>query len=671
MNKKYYPTAIASAVATLATMMAIPVQAQTFSLTELGNIIPYSSQSYQIPGKGSTMLNGAGNIFVSNYYDSTANLTSPLIYQNGISTLLSGNTSSVALALSQDGSTIVGASSIGNNSSQVHAAYWKNGILTSLVDASDTASSVAYGASQNGTVIVGVRADTSSNGTNAVVWKNGVMTTLNSDNKPAMALAVSGDGSVIAGIAFGTTGYSPVSWTNGVMTTLPSLSDGIGAFVSAISNNGKVIVGTEYTLGSTSAAMKAVSWSNNTITDLTASSNLDLISSNASGVNANGMAIVGTMMSITAGQDGFRWTNKTGMQSIEDWLKDSGVNVVSHTVATADAINAAGDIVSGTLINGHAYIARGYSGLIDEQSFNQGLAKVANSGQQANSNAALVMNGMHSNPMRTLLADGHSSFSVGGDIGRQNSTPYDSDMGLGEITYGHRFNNTLQLNLSAGQTYSRTDTDFGGKTTSRSTYIMPEFVFTLPHNVYATVNAYYGQGKTHINRGYDNAGTIEMTNASPDTTSIGARLRLDWLNLFSLGKTEFTPYSSLSYVKTRMNSYTEENTSFPTLWDARNDRATIFTVGMDAIHPINDRFSLQGRLEASHQFENRSAYTSGQVVGLYSFAFNGQNIDQNWLRAGIGGEAKIGPGKAYLMLNASTQSSMPTYWVSANYQWNF
>ena len=185
------------------------------------------------------------------------------------------------------------------------------------------------------------------------------------------------------------------------------------------------------------------------------------------------------------------------MQSVEDWLAANGVNVVGVNTSSANGVNAAGNVVVGLLNNYHVFIAHvadaasgsssgAGTGLIDVQNFNAGLATVANSGKLVSNDT--VMNGMHSNPMRMLLPSRRSTFWVAGDAGRKDSGRDDSAIGMAEIGYGYRFDDTWQLNVSAGRTYSQADTGLGGRTTARTTYLMPELIVTLPASFYATLS---------------------------------------------------------------------------------------------------------------------------------------------------------------------------------------
>ena len=365
------------------------------------------------------------------------------------------------------------------------------------------------------------------------------------------------------------------------------------------------------------------------------------------------------------------------MQSFEELLAANGVLVSGTTTMIAYGVSADGNVVVGELANGAAFIARitpssgGGSGLIDTKAFTQGLYSVANSGLLASNDAELTMNGLHSNPMRGLLNNGQSTMWVGGDVGRQQHGSYDSDLGIAEVGYGHRFNDALQLNVSVGRTYSKANTGLGGTTKTQANFVLPELVVSLPSSVYATISAYYGKGRSDIDRVYLNAGIPERSFADPSLTSVGTRLRLDWLNAASLGKTKLTPYASLTYLETKMDAYAEQRVAFPVVWDARVERATTARIGLDAVRPIGDHVTVLGRVEAAHRFESTGSATTGQLVGLSSFRFAGQDIHQNWLRVGAGLEAKVGEGIAGMMLNITTQGEAPSYWLSANYRWVF
>lgn len=595
-----------------------------------------------------------------------------------------GGSVSSANAVNATGDVIVGNSYTSTSGSNLHAFRWTASSNT-MTDLGTLGGSGAYGRGVNaaGDVVVGQSSTAGNAAVHAYRWTlaSNAMTdlgTLGGNSSTAVGVNAAGDVVVGESDVTGNAVSHAFRWTlaSNAMADLGTLG-GTNSYTAGVNAAGDVVVGSSYIAGD--AAFRAYRWTlaSNTMVDL---GTLGGTSSSATGVNAAGNVVVGwSYTSGTTNPRGFRWT-PAGMQSIEDWLSSNGVNVTGVTTLNATGTDGTGNIVIGQLTNNHTYIARvqapsgpgtGGGGLIDVEEFNTGLAKVANSGLMASAVADTVMNGAHSNPMRLLLPSERSTFWVGGDAGRQDAGVYSNTIGTAEVGYGYRLNDALQFNISAGRTYNNADTGLGGRTTARSTYLTPEVILTLPHSVYATVTGYYGQGRSDIDRVYLNAGTPTSVIASPGVQTAGARLRLDWLNAASLGKVKLTPYTSLTYMKTRTDAYTEQGGAFPTTWNSRTDSATTARVGVDATYAMSSSTLLQTRLEAAHQFETKGATTSGQVIGLYGFSFGGQEIKQDWLRLGLGVESKIGSGIASLMLNGTTQGEAPSYWLAANYRWEF
>ncbi len=582
-----------------------------------------------------------------------------------------------AYGVNAAGDVMVGYSTIGGNP---HAFRWTaaSNTMTDLGLLGGGTSSIAYGVNALGDVVVG-QASVSSGDNHAFRWTvaSGIMTDLGSlGGASSTAYGVNAAGDVVVGLSSNSSGaFRAFRWTvaSGAMTDLGTLG-GASSTAYGVNAAGDVVVGQAATSGGTNHAFRWTAASG-AMTDL---GTLGGSFSTAKGVNAAGDVIVGQASISSGANRAFRWTAATGMQSVEAWLAANGVNVAGVATAQANGVNAAGNVVVGQLANNHAFIARvtdavsgGGSGMIDMQSFNEGLERVANSGKLASNDTDTVMNGMHGNPMRTLLSDRRSTFWVAGDAGRKDSGKDDSDIGMAEVGYGYRFNEIWQLNVSAGRTYSQADTGLGGRTTVRTTYLMPELIVTLPASVYATLSGYYGQGRADIGRVYLNAGAPERISSAPGVRTSGARLRMDWLNAVVLGKTSLTPYASLTYLQTRTDAYLEQGGAFPVMWNQRTDRSTTARLGVDAIRPLSATTTLQARVEAAHRFEKTGAATSGQVIGLYGFGFAGQETGQDWLRFGAGLESKIGGGIAGLMLNATTQGDAPSYWLAANYRWEF
>lgn len=143
----------------------------------------------------------------------------------------------------------------------------------------------------------------------------------------------------------------------------------------SVNGDGSVIVGEMYLQNGNSYFTRAFSW-----TAATVITNLGVLNggnwSSASNVSGNGLVIVGAA---TDGADNnsyraYRWTNETGMQTVEKWLSDNGVQVDSGLKTNiAYATNTDGSVVVGELANKHGFIARVNStngnGLIDTANY--------------------------------------------------------------------------------------------------------------------------------------------------------------------------------------------------------------------------------------------------------------------------------------------------------------
>lgn len=370
----------------------------------------------------------------------------------------------------------------------------------------------------------------------------------------------------------------------------------------------------------------------------------------------------------------FRWTRATGMQSVEEWLKASGVVVNPdgpHTQA-GYGVNADGSVVVGSLDNGHAFIARA-SGLIDSVEYQQSLAASAHVAAPLLQDTDQIMHGAHGSPMRGLLEGGKQSVWVAGDWGRADHKQNDGNLGGGEFGYGLGITSSIMAKLALGGTYAQQNTVFGGNTRMDGIYVMPEMIANFSGTpLYATLSAYYNSGNADIERGYLNAGNTSVSKGSADTRVAAFRARLDWLNALKFSDTALTPYTSFTYANTRIDGYSETGGGFPVYWARRSEETTELRYGLDAVHRLTDSFNLLGRVEGVHRFEDHGTHARGQILGLQAFDFNGQSYQQDWLRTSLGVEGSFGGyGTATVTFNGTSEGPSPSYWLAASYRWNF
>lgn len=537
-----------------------------------------------------------------------------------------GGTSSGATAVSADGKVVVGQADTPIGS--YHATRWSGSAIPDLGTLGGRNSS-ATAVSADGSVVVGNSDITSNAASHAFRWTQSVgMADLGTlGGGPSSANAVSADGSVVVGDAdttFFKGVYHAFRWTQtGGMADLGTLG-GMYSYANAVSADGRVVVG----YADTGNAQRA-----------------------------------------------FRWTQASGMQSVEQWLAANGVTVAPELATrSATAASADGSVVVGQLANSNAFVARvaPLAGLIDVADFNRTLQGAGYIPVQAIGQADLVLNGLSGNPLRGLPAAGRFNTWVTGDWGRQKNTAGDGDVGAGEVGLAYGVNEAIRIKVAVGRTYNNQSLAYDGEATLTGTYVVPEIVAAIPDSsLFVTATGYYNAGDADIQRGYRNAGTPVKSVGSPDSTTSALRLRLDWLNAVQAGDLRLTPYGSVSRYRGRIDGYTETGGGFPVRWDGRTEYSTLGRLGADAAYVLGESWMLLGKLEYVHRFGSQSTGASGTILGLGNFTTDGLNYKENWGRANIGVEGKVGPGVAAVILNATTETNGPSYWAYASYRYDF
>lgn len=494
------------------------------------------------------------------------------------------------------------------------------------------------------------------------------------------AYGVNAAGDVVVGKALTATDAHAFRWTEATgMVDLGTLAadkkEGYSG-ANGVNAAGDVVVGHAYN-GITTRAFR---W-----TEATGMTDLGIFAGRgddtytvAYDVNASGNVAVGYSW-IDGSSRAFRWALNPGsategtMQTIEDWLASHGVSVTpsASKASHARGVNASGDVVVGKLDNDHAFIAT-TKGLIDQIENDKSLAGSAGVPARAMQDASLVMHGAHGSPMRGLLGEGKQSVWTAGDWGHTDNRGNDGNLGSVEFGYARGVSNQVMVKLALGRTYSKQDTVFGGRTKMDGTYLMPEVIAKIAETpLHASFSAYYNWGDAEITRGYANAGTREYARGSADTSTAAVRARLDWLDAVKAGNTAFTPYTSVTYTRTKIDAYTEAGGAFPARWNSRSEHATEARLGVDLAHRVSDKLDVLGRLEGVHRFSDTGATARGDVAGLYGFSLPGQTYKRNWLRTTVGVEGKFGAGTGSLTLNVSNQGDATMHWLAASYSVDF
>jgi probable HAF family extracellular repeat protein len=501
------------------------------------------------------------------------------------------------------------------------------------------------------------------------------------------ASGVSGDGKVIVGSFFDRNeGVRAFRWTESSgMVSLGSPASNLRSLATGVSADGRVVAG--YIVSAFGGTHQAFRWTEiDGMVKLVGgiATNRD---SRANGVSGDGNVVVGSvfrtvphMFSVgdfvmEVDYRAFRWTQQTGMQSVEDWLRANGVRVAADTTIDATATNADGSVVIGQKLDANgrstAFIARvapAGNGLITIANLHAGVSSSVMLPRQATALGAITLHGAHSRPLAHRVEPGKACFWTSGDLGRDNHKSRDEKLALAEVGGCMRFGAGMQGALSVGRAYSRQALALNGKSDMDTTYAVAEVLGNIPGtSLWPSVSLLHQRGEIDARRGYINAGLPDSSAGSPDVRTTALRLRLDWENAARLGNTSFTPYADASHARTFIDGYTETGGGFPARFDGRSEKSTEARLGVDVAHALSSRTKLLGRIEAAHRVEKSGAGTSGNFVGLFGFRLPGEQHKRDWLRAGVGFETKAGVGTISAMLNATTQGSVPSYWLNVAY----
>ncbi len=609
--------------------------------------------------------------------------------------------------ISGDGSVLTGSanSSIFESSTTGNRAYrWTQAGGFQDLGSLGSNNSSGLGISADGNVIVGASFDVGGR-LRAMRWtaSDGMVSLgeMDSDEVSASAYATSGDGALAVGISsgFNSPTYSRAfSWTEHTgMVALDTLEGG-SSNAFDVSYDGRVIGGSSQLGGH----QVAVRWVDGVVSALGQTDRGSI----AYAVSGNGKVAVGDIADPGI-PSGFRWDEASGLVSIEQWLRSSGATILDGSTYTARATNCDGSVVvGGTFPSGAGpfprsdlYIARGngtgsstcsYStdtaggdggtggdgstggvGLIMVSDLQTSLADAASANNALVGGLGLLLNGAGSRPLDRRTPVGKSIIWVGGDLGRTDRDSQDENVALGEIGYGHNFG-AFQLNGALGVTGSSEKTLLGGQTDVLSAYAKLEalhkFHSTENGGIWVQVSATGLLGKADISRNYlTNGGVVDSSDGHTDVYGIGVRARLQWEDLLPYT----SPYGEFAHVSACLDGYTETGGSFPARFNTQCQHSNELRVGVDGKVPVNDTISVTGTVEAVHRLEDGGSGASGQVIGLGSFDFDSGSPKQNWLRAGLGVETRLGEATLSLMGNVTTEGGTPQHWIASKLSLQF
>jgi probable HAF family extracellular repeat protein len=290
--------------------------------------------------------------------------------------LPTGTIESEALAVSGDGSVVVGDSLVENPNNPTldltEAFIWEASVMTGLgflEVSSGNDQSVATAISDDGAVVVG-RSHVSNPGgpgkvNEAFIWEAGVMTGLgfladDGNDYESEALAISGDGFVVVGRAKNTDPNKSSKsvdeafiWEAGVMTGLGFLQDNtfkVRSEATGVSYDGSTVVGTsnvDHPDTPQSSVEQAFIWVDGVMTGLGfLTGSPGPYQSVATGVSADGSVVVGESK-VDGILQPFLWTAESDeMRSLREVLEaDLGVDLTGWTFDNPPVVSADGNTI--------------------------------------------------------------------------------------------------------------------------------------------------------------------------------------------------------------------------------------------------------------------------------------------------------------------------------------
>ena len=333
-------------------LLTTPVHAVPYSFQGLGDLQGgiFASAALAISADGSVVVGQgySGSDIEAFRWTSAGGMV-------GLGELPGGTYISVAYAVSADGEVVVGQS---NTGSVVNPAFrWTSaGGMVSLGDLpGGNVDSLAYGASADGAVVVGSSSSAESAGfrtAEAFRWTiAGGMVGLGdlpAGDFNSVAHAVSADGAVVVGAGSSASGSEEAfHWTSaGGMIGLGDLSGGLSSSEArGVSADGIVVVGYGYS----ASGREAFRWTS-------AGGMVGLgalpgggFSSTAYDVSADGSVVVGSSQTDAPfPSEAFRWTEGAGMVNLKDFLIANGVtNLDGWFLSRAEGVSADGRTIVG------------------------------------------------------------------------------------------------------------------------------------------------------------------------------------------------------------------------------------------------------------------------------------------------------------------------------------
>ena len=337
------------------------------TLTGLGLLGPEDADAYSLANAVSndgSVIVGGSTFAAANPNVEAVSWTDGVISGLGFLDPSDADRFSSGQLVSSDGSIVAGYGTYDLNEDE-EAFRWKAGTMTGLgfLDPGDPAPlSFVVGMSSDGNAIAGDSTyDLNQDQVEAFRWSGGTMTGLGlldpGDRYAAsLAKAMSSDGTTVVGEATydANSDLEAFRWNGGTMTGLGFLDPsvpGVQSFAYGVSADGSVVAGESIFDGS--YEHEAFRWADGTMTGLGFLDPDDPDhSSYFRAMSSDGSVIAGTStFDFDGGYEAYLWTAAAGMKSMSGLLSAGGVDVSGWQLQDVVGMSASGDTVVGNGMN--------------------------------------------------------------------------------------------------------------------------------------------------------------------------------------------------------------------------------------------------------------------------------------------------------------------------------
>ncbi|MGB7317632.1 MAG: autotransporter domain-containing protein [Planktotalea sp.] len=571
-----------------------------------------------------------------------------------------GIVDSYANGVSADGSIVVGGSS---SAAGFFATRWSVGkpveTLGDLAGGKDF--SLALDVSDDGKIVVGQ--SSSAIGNEAFRWAEGDpagMTGLGflGTGTSSDANGVSGDGTVIVGSSETGTGNDKEAyrWTSaGGMVSIGDLAGGqVHSVANDTNKDGSVIVG----YGRTAAFnQEAFRWTQ--AGGMVALGQLpNGTRSLANAVSDDGMIVVG-QGSTNAGEVAFRWTQETGIKSLQDLLVAKNVDMTGIKLGTANEISADGKFIVGeatTAAGIEAYIAvyqdpvavnpaapttsaSTRTGVLFVNDFTTSANSVSNTSRIAGTSGQGIDNGLEFAGLNYDLGGGSTTVSTQGPaLGGlsyagfafgEGSKMLDTSVSSRDVAYGgigvmaNARSIGLRFGLGALAANQTTTTSALGSSSTLNALGAGIWVTYAPAPT--GIELMFAASRLNldakIDRNYLNGAATETSSGTTSGTYTGLQGRIGYG--FKISENLIlTPFAGVSSHSSSLAGYTETGGTFFGTVTGQNSKVNKVRLGLDALFRVRSDLEFTGGLSFERVSETGTLSTIG-VTSLAGATFGG------------------------------------------------